>query len=156
MLSLAIGGFSTALQVLSRFQSTVFLGVSRAQAERAAQVSLDRQFEGRGPFRSVGPEQFSGDEAGFQYACGRAEPCSVRLQNEGSGLRLLVDDGYRQPGPSRLREAGPARFKYAGRYLNFGRPEGGSAIHPLARMWLPADWRSKSSHNCRWARGLGE
>lgn len=113
VLALAIGGLSAGLQVLARQQSGVGRVVGDSQAMRNAQAGLDRLFEGRGPYRSHQPQQFSGDARGFTFDCGQAQACSAALVEEGGGVSMAIRDGG-AAGRLPLRVPGPARFTYQG------------------------------------------
>jgi prepilin-type N-terminal cleavage/methylation domain-containing protein len=115
MLSLAVTGFSRALEVLAKWQrATEATTVATAQPRRA-QVLMERAIDTLGPFRSDHPEGFSGDARGFRFACGGASACSMHVSTDGSGAVAVGVTGA--DGSSRLLplgEAGPAHFVYRG------------------------------------------
>ena len=93
ILGLSMSGLYAGVQVLAGQQRAIQTRVVAAERQRQVETSLERLFEGRGPFRSHEPQALSGDVEGFRFDCGALEPCAVRLQTAGAGLSLVVREG---------------------------------------------------------------
>jgi|GEM_PF-3266530 len=114
IIALAISGLTVALQVLARGQAGVVALTDHADALRRAEVTMDRLFDGRGPFRSSQSDAFIGADHLIQFDCAQAAPCTVELlQASNNQLSLRVKKGGSATS-LRLGAAAPAHFRYEG------------------------------------------
>lgn len=114
ILSLAIGGLSTGVQVLGDWQAATASTISHLQNVNAAQLRLDDLAAEHGPFRSDVAGEFIGNAKRFVFSCGGAEPCQVSQVQRGAIWDLEVLDERGAIQRFRLGLKAPAEFSYRG------------------------------------------
>jgi prepilin-type N-terminal cleavage/methylation domain-containing protein len=115
MIGLTMGGLASGLAVLGRLQADDARAVADLNAARTAHGGVMNVLDGEGPFRSRDTAAFKGDAGGFQFSCGDAATCTVRLAQDGSGHpRLDVTDAKAVQRRFRLPGEGPLAFTYIG------------------------------------------
>ena len=114
MISMAIGGLSLGLQVLSRYQTAVSVTAKDVEGARAAQAAIERLLDSGAPFAPREAGRFAGTAEGFDFACAGAQRCSVVLEAADNRLQLQIADGEGAQKRYPLGVGGAARVTYQG------------------------------------------
>ncbi|WP_310542641.1 prepilin-type N-terminal cleavage/methylation domain-containing protein [Phenylobacterium sp.] len=113
ILGLAVGGLTAGVGLLERGQRLTSQATVQLQAERAAELSLDRMLQGGGPFRSIEPARLTGSATAIVAECGEVAPCRIELTDGETGLGLRITRPGRVDNLP-LRRSVPAGFVYRG------------------------------------------
>lgn len=137
ILGLAIGGLTSAMQVMGRQQAAANGLSAHITAARAGETAVERFLAGHGPFRAHEPDRLAGDGRAFAFDCGAAEPCRVTVAQEAAGLVLKLRDETGAERSLPLLQPGPARLVYQGAVEAVGAwPPAGPGRQPLRSISL--------------------